>query len=83
MNCAEKLLEPTIFFNLNAKSNLHYLNLANSISINHHFRMLHMRNMPFVTGRVINWMEEIAPVATDELKGFVEEYRNGSGSVSS
>ena len=45
--------------------------------------MLHMRNMPFVTGRVINWIKEIAPVATDELKSFVEEYRNGSGSVSS
>ena len=42
-----------------------------------------MRNMPFVTGRVINWIKEIAPVATDELKTFVEEYRNGSGSVSS
>ena len=42
-----------------------------------------MRNMPFVTGRVINWIEEIAPVATEELNSLVKEYRSGSGIISS
>ena len=41
--------------------------------------MFQMRNMPFVAGRLVNWYRDILPVATQEVKDYVTEYRNGTG----
>ena len=34
--------------------------------------MFDLRNMPFVSGRVLSWSDDLKPVATAELKEFVE-----------
>ena len=38
-----------------------------------------MRNMPFMTGRLVNWYRDILPVATQEVKDKITEYRNDTG----
>ena len=39
-----------------------------------------MRNMPFVTGRRINWYRDILPVATQAVKDKAKEVLiNGTG----
>ena len=43
--------------------------------------MFNMRNMPFQTGRVVNWYRDILPVATQEVKDKITEYSDATGNV--
>ena len=40
--------------------------------------MFDLRNMPYTTGRIISWFDELAPVATSRLKEFIKVQHDNS-----
>ena len=43
--------------------------------------MFNMRNMPFLTGRIVNWYRDILPVATQEVIDKITEYSDATGTL--